>query len=99
MGYNPFDFFKDGMYIPATYEIEEFNEKTGKKEKKICVGTGKNTHTYIDEQRDGLVKDYLGNYYEYHVESGIHMEESDYTLSLASEFVDLLLHIERIEYN
>ena len=89
MGYNPFEFFKDGMYIPATYEYNE----------KIYVGTGKNTHTYIDEQRDGLVKDYLGNYYEYHVESGIHMEESDYTLSLASEFVDLLLHIERLEYN
>lgn len=89
MGYNPFEFFKDGMYIPATYEYKG----------QIYVGTGKNTHTYIDEQRDGLVKDYLGNYHEYHVESGIHMEESDYTLSLASEFVDLLLHIERIEYN
>ena len=89
MGYNPFDFFKDGMYIPATYEYKG----------QIYVGTGKNTHTYIDEQRDGLVKDYQGNYYEYHVESGIHMEESDYTLSLASEFVELLLHIERVEYN
>ena len=89
MGYEPFEFFKDGMYIPATYEYQG----------KTYAGTGKNTHTYIDEQRDGLVKDYQGNYYEYHIESGIHMEESDYTLSLASEFVDLLLHIERIEYN
>lgn len=86
---NPFDFFQNGMYIPATY----FHDGI------IYVGTGKNTHTYIDEQRDGLVKDYQGNYYEYHIESCIHMEESDYTLSLASEFVDLLLHIERIEYN
>ena len=89
MGYEPFEFFKDSMYIPATYEYQG----------KTYAGTGKNTHTYIDEQRDGLVKDYQGNYYEYHIESGIHMEESDYTLSLASEFVELLLHIERIEYN
>ena len=94
---NPFNFFKNGMYIPATYEVEEI-EKDEKK-KKLYVGTGKNIHTYIDEQRDGIVKDYQGKYYEYHVETCIHMEESDYTLSLASEFVDLLLHIERVEYN
>ena len=86
---NPFDFFQNGMYIPATYVHDGI----------IYVGTGKNTHTYIDEQRDGLIKDYQGNYYEYHIESCIHMEESDYTLSLATEFIDLLLHIERIEFN
>ena len=96
---NPFKFFENGMYIPATYEIEEMNEKTGKKEKKIYVGTGKKTHTYIDEARDGYVVDYRGKPYKYHVETCIHMEESDYTLSLATEFVDLLLRIERLEYN
>ena len=86
---NVFDFFQNGMYIPATYEIDN----------KIYVGTGKNIHTYIDEERDGFIRDYNGKLYEYHIESCIHMEESDYTLSLSSEFVDLLLHIERIEYN
>lgn len=84
-----FNFFQDGMYIPATYKIGD----------EIFVGTGKNTHTYIDEQRDGVITDYLGVKYEYHVETCVHMEESDYTLSLASEFVDLLLHIRRKEYN
>ena len=84
-----FKFFENGMYIPSTYKIG--NE--------IYVGTGKNTHTYIDEQRDGVITDYLGIKYEYHVESCVHMEESDYTLSLASEFVDLLLHIKRKEFN
>ena len=88
-GKNIFDFFQNGMYIPATYKIDD----------KIYVGTGKNIHTYIDEERDGLVKDYNGKPFEYHIESCIHMEESDYTLTLAHEFVDLLLHIERIEYN
>ena len=86
---NIFDFFQNGMYIPATYTIDG----------KIYVGTGKNTHTYIDEPRDGIVIDYLGKKYEYHIETCIHMEESDYTLSLAHEFVDLLLRIERIEFN
>ena len=98
-GKNPFDFFQNGMYIPATYELEEFNEKTGKKEKNIYIGTGKNTHTYIDTPRDGVVIDYQGKEYEYHIETCIHMEESDYTLSLSHEFIDLLLHIERLEYN
>ena len=86
---NIFDFFQNGMYIPSTYEADGI----------IYVGTGKNTHTYIDEARDGIVKDYQNNYYQYHVESCVHMEEADYTLSLASEFVDLLLHISRKEYN
>ena len=86
---NIFDFFQNGMYIPATYVVDG----------NIYVGTGKNTHTYIDEQRDGVVIDYLGKKYEYHIESCIHMKESDYTLSLSSEYIDLLLHIERIEFN
>ena len=85
----PFKTFKNGMYIPPTYMYED----------NIYMGTGKNTHTYIDEERDGVVKDYLGTPYEYHVDSCVHMEESDYTLSLASEFVELLLRIERKEYN
>ena len=88
-GKDIFKFFENGMYIPATYKIGD----------EIFVGTGKNTHTYIDEQRDGVITDYLGVKYEYHVESCVHMEESDYTLSLATEFVDLLLHIRRKEYN
>ena len=88
-GLNPFKTFENGMYIPATYEHDGI----------IYMGTGKNTHTYIDEQRDGVVNDYLGKPYEYHIETCIHMEESDYTLSLASEFVDLLLHIQRKEFN
>ena len=88
-GKNVFQTFKNGMYIPATYTHDG----------QIYVGTGKNTHTYIDVARDGVVTDYLGIKYKYHVDSCVHMEESDYTLSLASEFVDLLLKIERIEYN
>lgn len=88
-GLNPFETFKNGMYIPATYVYEN----------NIYIGTGKNTHTYIDSKRNGIVKDYLGKNYEYHVESCVHMEEADYTLSMSSEFVELLLKLERKEYN
>ena len=90
-GKNVFKTFENGMYIPATYKLPNDNN--------IYVGTGKNTHTYIDEQRDGIVVDYLGKKYEYHIESCIHMEEADYTLSLATEFVNLLLHIRKVEFN
>lgn len=85
----PFDFFREGMYIPATYE----------KDDEILEGTGKNTHTYIDEPRKGTVTDYLGKPYDYEIDTCIHMEEADYTLSLSREFMDLLLRIERMEYN
>ncbi|MBO7696330.1 MAG: hypothetical protein J6T10_27145 [Methanobrevibacter sp.] len=86
---NPFKYFKNEMYIPATYTIDDI----------IYIGTGKNTHTYIDEERKGIIKDYLGSYYEYQIDSCIHMEETDYTLSLSSEYIDLLFEIERIEFN
>ena len=88
-GKNPFETFKNGMYIPATYKHDGI----------IYAGTGKNTHTYIDEQRDGIVYDYKGLKYEYHVSSCVHMEESDYTLSLATEYIELLLHIRKVEFN
>ena len=90
-GDNLFNAFKNNMYIPSTYQKE--NDDT------IYIGTGKNTHTYIDEKRTGTIIDYLGNSYDYVSESSIHLEESDYSLSLASDYVELLLNIRKEEYN
>lgn len=56
--------------------------------------TGKNTHTYIDEERQGKLKDYQGNISEYHEYSCIHLSESDYSLSISQEYLNFLLAIQ-----
>ena len=61
--------------------------------------TGKKTHTYIDNERDGIIRDYLGNWGEYHELSCVHMANADYTLSLATDYVEFLLKIGHMEYN
>ena len=52
--------------------------------------SGRLTVTYIDDKRGGYVTDYLGNRYHYRVSCGVHMEKSDYTLSLNKLFVEFL---------
>jgi len=52
--------------------------------------TGKLTHTYIDETKRGVIIDYMGNALEYSTPSGIHMEQCEYNLSLASGYIDYL---------
>lgn len=56
--------------------------------------TGKQIHTYIDYETKGTVRDYLGNEYNYHELSGIHMEDTEYSLSLADEFLNYLLSVQ-----
>lgn len=55
--------------------------------------TGKNIHTYIDEETTGMITDYLGTTIPYHELSSIHLEESGYELSLSREFIDYLMGI------
>lgn len=59
--------------------------------------TGKNTHTYIDEPRVGVVIDYLGVPCEYNEQSGVHLGKADYSLKISREYLDYLLNIETIE--
>ena len=56
--------------------------------------TGKNTHTYIDDEKHGKLKDYQGNIAEYHECSCIHLLESDYSLSISQEYLNFLLAIQ-----
>ena len=55
--------------------------------------TGKNIHTYIDEETNGFITDCFGKTIPYHELSSIHMEPSGYELSLSKEFIDYLLNI------
>lgn len=59
--------------------------------------TGKNTHTYIDDKMTGVVTDYLGVTEKYEEESGIHLIECDYSLSLSNAYVDYVLGLETFE--
>ena len=52
--------------------------------------TGKLTHTYIDEIKQGVILDYKGNAVEYTALTGIHMEQCEYNLGLASSYIDYL---------
>lgn len=60
--------------------------------------TGKNTHIYVDESRDGLLCDYLGAVEEYHELSGLYLEPADYSLSLSGAYIDYLLGVRQIEW-
>lgn len=55
--------------------------------------TGKMTHTYIDDEHAGQVTDYTGKTGKYCELSSVHLENADYSLSLADAYVDYLLGI------
>ena len=56
--------------------------------------TGKQTHTYIDDEKSGILVDYLGNKDNYYEKSAIHLEDADYTLSLSELFIKYLMGVE-----
>ena len=59
--------------------------------------TGKNIHTYIDDEMEGYITDYLGNVNYYHELSGVHLEGADYTLSLSKNYIDYLKGLTQYE--
>ena len=59
--------------------------------------TGKNTHTYIDEEFRCVVQDYKGKYCKVHEKSCIHLDEADYKLSLAEDYLNFILGIRTVK--
>ena len=55
-----------------------------------AVYSGRLTATYIDDEHDGYITDYLGETYHYHELSAIHMEPSEYCLTMSDEFINYL---------
>ena len=58
--------------------------------------TGKNIHTYIDEEMKGYITDYLGNTSTYHELSGVHLEGAEYTLKLSANYINYLSGIQQL---
>ena len=52
--------------------------------------TGKNLHTYIDDETKGRGVDYLHIPFEFEEKSSIHLEETSYSLSITQAFLDYL---------
>lgn len=52
--------------------------------------SGRLTLTYLDEPIEGTLVDCNGVPYSYHEESAIHMEKSQYKLTMADDFIDYL---------
>lgn len=89
---NPFEFFSDGMEIPSNTDDLDSDIYTSDG---ILIKnpTGKNTHTYIDEEMHGKVSDYLGNIDSYYEYSGIHLEAAPYKGNISEEYAKYLLSI------
>lgn len=80
---NIFKHFEENLHFPSHYYRDGVDEN----------GSGKLCHTYIDTVMNGYVIDYLGQEAPYYEFSGIHMENTDYTLGLEAGFKKLLLGI------
>ena len=61
-----------------------------------CEHTGKMTHTYIDREIENVITDYLGNQAYYHEKSFIHLEKTDYLLSLSDMYIKYFMGIQKL---
>lgn len=84
--------FDDGIVFPARYAVRDGKIVTEgfDGDDRVKEGCGKKTHTYIDEETEGMVVDYLGNVAPYHELSSVHLEPTGYDLSLAGAYRSFL---------
>ena len=59
--------------------------------------SGRQTATYIDYPISGTTKDYKGNISTYNELSCLHLEETEYTMSMSGDYIDYLLDIQESE--
>jgi len=52
--------------------------------------TGKMTHTYIDEEQEGIITDYLGNTEHIISKSAVFLENCEFTLSISRQYAQFL---------
>lgn len=52
--------------------------------------TGKNTHTYIDSEKEYKITDYTGNTMTINAKSSVHLSECDFTLNIAKQYAKII---------
>ena len=52
--------------------------------------TGKNTHTYIDEEKEAVIIDYKGEMQKIKSLSAVHLEPAEFTLSMSDKYINFL---------
>ena len=71
------------------YLVKNFKDPFDGFTHELCVPkefSGRLTLTYVDVPREGYATDYLGNKVYFHEESCIHMEPSDYNLTMSDKY-------------
>lgn len=61
--------------------------------------SGKLTHTYLDYEQKGVITDYLGNTMGYYEKSSVHLEKSEYKMSMLQEFSDFVHKVKTEQRN
>ena len=61
--------------------------------------SGKLTHTYIDDEIQGIKTDKNGNTFTYYEKSCVHLEPQDYDLSIGRAYADFLKGVKEIAEN
>lgn len=83
------NYFTEGLEFPKTY-INADGEKVS--------GTGKLTHTYFDDELHDVLTDSEGRKCEIYERSYVHLDDSEYSLSIADDFINYLYSIGGYEF-
>lgn len=59
--------------------------------------TGKQTHTYINDEIFGSLTDFQGHTANYHELSFIHLENCEFSLSMTDEYIDYIMKVQEEE--
>jgi len=81
----------------AQYLINNFNDPFEGFTDELYIPpeyTGKNIHTYLDDEQKGFLKDYKGVVSEYSEKSSVHLAPAEYSLSIGYEYARYLLSIQ-----
>lgn len=82
-----------------TLDGQELNSPFDKFQRDLYVPsdyTGKMTHTYIDDTREGVIMDYNGIPGKYYELSSVHLEAAEYSLSIPKVYADFIRGVQYV---